>query len=102
MVTTKFKAIVKQLNDAVAKGNSQAVVIIFTVPGYVDSFGEKKGDDQDFEVLAWNKKIPEIPKNLTVGSKCEVEAFINCKPWEQDEKKGYNTSLSLNKITVIV
>lgn len=95
-------------------GETKVCRLRISVPGFVNSFGEKVGDDSDFEVRAMNSRIESLPEgirdaitNLTESDakvnerpKVSVEAYLNGR-YVDNDKPFYAMELSLNKLELI-
>lgn len=63
--------------------------LIITVPGYTDSFGEKKSRDENWEIELFNDGITKhklLERNLQ-GKKVIVDGFLNSRTYTNGEEK---------------
>jgi type VI protein secretion system component Hcp len=81
--------------------------LVVLEPGYTDSFGDKKGQDQYFEILFFNEKIksitPGLYEKVKVGApiKVEITCFLNGSMKKTDDKTYYNTFLAGTEIKIL-
>jgi len=101
----EIKALVEKINPAYTKsGNGKETLvqtIILKVPGYVDQFGDKKGDDEYFEATLFNDKIKKLnldPYELE-GAKVKAKCFLNSNYYK--EKNTYILNLLLHTLEVV-
>jgi hypothetical protein len=68
-------------------GETRVQKFVFLVPGYVDSFGDKKGKDEFWELSIMGDRIDEfkLPKTILESFKAKVTCYINSKLWYQKE-----------------
>lgn len=84
------------------QGRRQAIILF--VPGYVDSFGDKRGRDEEWSIDAYNENIDKHGLGtLKAGSRVEVEIWISSREFDKKDGTGkaYITSCNLRSINVI-
>lgn len=83
-----LKGIVKRVMPAVNYGSgSQAgrrqSVILF-VPGYTDEFGDKKGQDEEWQLDIFNEKIEKLALNTNLHEKrVEAVVYVNSRKFQK-------------------
>jgi hypothetical protein len=94
--------------EPTATNNKQQLQkLVVLEPGYIDSFGDKKGQDQYFEILFFNEKIKQITSSLYAKVaeqkpiKVEITCFLNGSMKKTDDKTYYNTFLSGTEIKIL-
>lgn len=97
------KGIVRACPEATLTQNGVSLRrIIVTKPAFTDEFGEKKGNDQDFEIAAFSEAQKKIPAEIAPGAKVSIKCYLNSKAYiTSDTKEGYNLSLSLGTIEIL-
>lgn len=100
MATTTFKGIVESVEtsnygETTNPGKRQSIIVM--VPGWTDSYGEKKGADEKFQIDQFNASIE---KNLItpndVGRKIDVECYIKGREFDKKDGSGKAYAVSLN------
>lgn len=107
MPKIQLKAIVKRVTPVSSRSGKDNRTnsfqgLIVTVPGFVDSFGEKKGKDEDWEIQLINDAITKhdlLSKNLQ-GKKVVVEAYLNSNAFIHNGEQKYALNLNLASIDV--
>lgn len=86
--------------ESVGANQTQKQSILIKVPGYTDSFGEKKSEDEIWQVDMFNKSIDKF--NLHTrhqGQKVKATVYINSRAYEtKDGKKGFLLNSNLGAI----
>lgn len=71
----------------VGEKNTEVQYMILHVAGYTDSFGDKKGRDQQWALQAIGKKVAELKMSATlVDEKVEVKAYVESVCLEAKEE----------------
>lgn len=104
MATTKLKGIVKEVSPIETYGETnqgrRQTLVVF-VPGYVDSYGQKRSNDEEWGIDIFNNKIDEFGLNSNcLSKKVDVEVYLSGRRWEKDEKSGYSISARLKSISL--
>lgn len=76
--------------------------LIITVPGFVDAFGERKGEDQDWEFNLINDNIDKqdlLSKNLQ-GKKVILTGYLNSRKYLSSSEERYNLQINLINVEV--
>jgi hypothetical protein len=86
--------------ETVGEKQTQKQSILMKIPGYVNQFQEKVGEDEIWQIDLFNKAIDKF--NLHTrhqGKKVKASVFINSRPWEsKDGKKGYILNANLGSL----
>jgi hypothetical protein len=81
----------------VGANNTAKQSFILKVPGYTDSFGEKKGPDDFWEITVMGDSIDKFNLHSRhVGSKVKTEVYINSRMFVSKKEE------TLGKISYIV
>lgn len=97
----ELKGIVKNVtgvttkSDGIRTNNFQSLIV--TVPGYVDSFGEKQGKDEDWEVQLINDSITKhklLERDL-LDKKVIVSCYLNSRGFKANGEDRYALNLNL-------
>lgn len=107
MAKIQLKAIVKTVTSVNSKAGRDGRTntfqgLIVTVPGFVDSFGDKKGKDEEWEIQLINDAITKhdlLSKNLQ-GKKVIVDAYLNSNSFIHNGEQKYALNLNLASIEV--
>jgi len=110
MIKVQFKGFIEKVGEIeTAKSTNKFQRVVFRVPGYTDEFGEKKSEDEFFEVMIFGqKKIEEIwskHDDRNPSKKAEVSCFLNGRSRKESEEEDarvyYNAQLSVKEIKFI-
>lgn len=86
--------------ETVGEKQLQKQSILIKVPGYVDRFGERKTDDEIWQIDLFNKAIDKF--NLHTrhqGQKVKAVVYINSRPYEtKDGRKGFLLNANLGTL----
>ncbi|MGJ1376466.1 hypothetical protein [Sphingobacterium multivorum] len=100
MATTSFKGIVEKTEisnygEGEKAGKRQSIVVM--VPGWTDSYGEKKGPDEKFQIDQFNDNIEKNPITTSdIGRKIDVEVYLKGREFDRnDGGKGYAVGLNI-------
>lgn len=100
MATTSFKGIVEKTEisnygEGAKTGKRQSIVIM--VPGWVDSYGEKKGPDEKFQIDQFNDNIEKNPITTDdIGRKIDVEVYLKGREFDRKDGEGKGYAVGLN------
>lgn len=77
--------------------------VILMIPGYTDSFGDKQGRDEHWQLDVIGDKVSQL--NITsafVGRRAECEVYITGKEYDKKDGsgKGYLYGVNLAKLTL--
>lgn len=104
MAKIQLKAIVKEVTQVSSKAGRDRTntfqALIITVPGFVDSFGDKKGKDEEWKIQLMNDTIIKhdlLSKNL-IGKKVVVDAYLNSNAFLYNGEQKYALNLNLAKL----
>ncbi|HWK58710.1 MAG TPA: hypothetical protein VNQ80_15310 [Parapedobacter sp.] len=90
MAKFNLKGIVKRVMPVVNYGSGESAgrrqsVILF-VPGYVDGFGDKKGQDEEWQLDIFNDRIDKMGLNTNLHEKrVEVVVYVDSKRFQKRE-----------------
>lgn len=91
MAKIELKGIVKEITkvENVGKdGTTKKQSLILFVPGYVDGFGEKRGDDEEWSLDIFNKKIEQLNLNDNLLDKKVVcSVYVSSRYFKTNEGK---------------
>ncbi|WP_353183542.1 hypothetical protein [Parapedobacter lycopersici] len=95
-----LKGIVKRVLPVEFYGNDRSgrrqSVILF-VPGYVDQFGEKKGQDEEWQLDLYNDKIEKMSLNTNLHEKkVEATVYLNSKKFQRKDDGSDMWAISAN------
>lgn len=63
-------------------GRRQSVILF--VPGYVDGFGDKRGQDEEWQLDLFNEKIDKMGLNTNLHEKrVEVVAYVSSRKFQK-------------------
>lgn len=82
MAKIQLKGIVKHVSSVETVGDkgTQKQSIGLFVPGYVDEFGDKKGQDEEWEIDLFNEKITSVGlNNNLIDKKAIVTVYVNSR-----------------------
>lgn len=104
MAKIELRGIVKEITKVENVGNqgSKKQSLILFVPGYVDGFGEKRGDDEEWCLDIFNKRIEQLNLNDNLLEKkvvCTVyvsSRFVKLA----DGKEFYTVNTNLGDISL--
>lgn len=110
-----LESVTKVETFANKSGNGETKIcrIRVMVPGWVDQFGEKKGEDQIFEIRVMNSRIDELPfvnsiKSLTTDEakveehqKVECSCYLNARFVSNETKSFYTLELALHELKLL-
>jgi hypothetical protein len=86
--------------ETVGEKQVQKQSILIKVPGYVDRFGERKTDDEIWQIDLFNRAIDKF--NLHTrhqGQKVKAVVYINSRPYEtKDGRKGFLLNANLGSL----
>lgn len=100
MATTSFKGIVEKTEisnygEGVKTGKRQSIVVM--VPGWTDSYGEKKGPDEKFQIDQFNDNIEKNPiTTADIGRKIDVEVYLKGREFDRKDGEGKGYAVGLN------
>ena len=80
-----FEAVEKE--EVFGEKKTRVQKVIFMVPGYTDQFGDKKSDNEYWEISVMGDKIDALDLNnkITDSRKAKVFCFVNSKIWFKKE-----------------
>lgn len=82
MAKLQLKGIVKQVMPVETYGTNagRRQSLILFVPGYVDGFGDKRGQDEEWQIDVFNDKIDKFSLNSNLHDKrVSVELYVNSR-----------------------
>ncbi|MEI2274742.1 hypothetical protein OHD16_21525 [Sphingobacterium sp. ML3W] len=100
MATTSFKGIVESVEisnygEGLKTGKRQSIVVM--VPGWTDSYGEKKGPDEKFQIDQFNDNIDKNPITTNdIGRKIDVEVYLKGREFDRKDGEGKGYSVGMN------
>ncbi|WP_288636804.1 MULTISPECIES: hypothetical protein [Sphingobacterium] len=100
MATTSFKGIVEKTEisnygEGEKAGKRQSIVVM--VPGWTDSYGEKKGPDEKFLIDQFNDNIEKNPiTTADIGRKIDVEVYLKGREFDRKDGEGKAYAVGLN------
>lgn len=100
MATTSFKGIVEKTEisnygEGEKAGKRQSIVVM--VPGWTDSYGEKKGPDEKFQIDQFNDNIEKNPiTTADIGRKIDVEVYLKGREFDRKDGEGKAYAVGLN------
>lgn len=81
MAKLTLKGIVKQVKNEErvgAKAETRKQSLILTVPAFVDAFGDKRGNDEEWSLDLLNERIDQFNLNTSLhGKKVVAEIYIS-------------------------
>ncbi|MDB4919827.1 hypothetical protein [Mucilaginibacter sp.] len=85
--------------ETVGQNQTRKQSLILTVPGYVDEYGDKKGEDELWRLDAIGDKIDALNMPAANGKKAKISVFINSKKISKaDGSPMYIINVNINKI----
>lgn len=91
MAKIELRGIVKEVTEIEnvgRDGTTRKQSLILFVPGYVDQFGEKKGDDEEWALDIFNKKIDQLALNDNLLDKKVVcTVYVSSRYFKTTEGK---------------
>lgn len=91
MAKIELRGIVKEITEIenVGKeGTTRKQSLILFVPGYVDQFGEKMGDDEEWSLDIFNKKVDQLALNDNLLDKKVVcTVYVSSRYFKTTEGK---------------
>ena len=98
MVKFQLRGILASVSMTETTNNGKEFVRCLIVkPGFVNEFGEKKGEDQTYEVTFFGEKAGQVTF-IEKESKVSLECLLSCKPHEYGGKLYYNPQILGQKI----
>lgn len=104
MATTNLKGIVKDVLPVEFYGDGNTgrrQTLVLFIPGYVDNYGVKKGQDELWGIDIYNKKIDEFGLNSNcVSKRADIEVYVSGKEFDKKDGSGkwYGISATLKSI----
>ena len=105
-MNVEIKGIARTITDVLSKTSNNKTTrfqsLIVTIPGWTDSFGEKKGKDEDWEVQLINESIEKhnlAAKNLT-GQKVIVKAWLNSRTYQANGEEKFMLQLNFASVEI--
>lgn len=76
--------------------------ILILIPGYVDQFGDKKGEDEIWEFKIFNDAIDKHNLHATIeGRKAVVDGYLNSRAFKKNGVEAYALNLRLADIKLL-
>lgn len=105
MAKIELRGIVKEVTKVEhigAGGQTRKQSLILFVPGYVDQFGEKRGEDEEWSLDIFNNKIEQFALNDNlIDKKVVCIVYVNSRCVKLDDgREFYNVNSNLANISL--
>jgi len=104
MAKIELKGVIRQVTPVTTVGanNTKKQSVILFIPAYVDEFGDKKGQDEMYELGIIGDAVAKL--NLTaaaVNQKAKCTVYISGREFTKEDKTMYFISANLNAIELL-
>ena len=106
MAKIELKGYILKVNspEIVGEKNTAKQTIIFKVPGYVDEFGDKKGQDEEWPLDVMGDNVTKLSLTSShQGKRAKATVYVNGQKYirKSDSTEGWIINARLHTIEVI-